>query len=465
MSYQKLSLPLSLGTSRKRNWLWIWCGVGVLLLAVIAFVVFHGEEDLNVVTGRALDMETFGAQEWPENIPLSRQTLESDDVSKSPDMPDSESEPVDDLFLIRGRVTRNQTLFVALKNHGLDIDDVQQVLASLEGVVDFKKSRPGDRYEVHLDVDRRILKFVYESSPEDISVSVREGNVFVGQKVAILREVVQKRLSGVVTDTLYQAFVNLGESGELASHFMQLFKYDMDFSTGTQRGDEFTMLVEKVYLNGQFYKYGRVWAATYETVSGRRLEAYYFDAPEEDYKGYYDDEGRALKRTFLKTPVVGCPLTSPYNLKRMHPILKRVRPHYGMDWACPTGTPIMSFGDGTVTFADWKGGNGNLLVIEHPNGYTSLYAHLYAFGRGIKKGVRVHQGQVVGLVGNTGISTGPHLHFGLKLHGKYIDPSSVDTRRAYTLSGSRLSAFHSSRDKIRRSLWETGGSGSALVSK
>ena len=159
-----------------------------------------------------------------------------------------------------------------------------------------------------------------------------------------------------------------------------------------------------------------------------------------------------LKRSFLKTPLVGCRVTSPFNLKRMHPILKRVRPHYGIDYGCPTGTPVMAFADGVVTFADWKGGNGNLLVIEHAHGYVSLYAHLYGFAAGIKKGTHVKQGQVVAKLGNTGISTGPHLHFAVKLNDKYIDPATIDTNHAFTLSGSRLQAFNSSRNAFRVAL-------------
>ena len=142
-------------------------------------------------------------------------------------------------------------------------------------------------------------------------------------------------------------------------------------------------------------------------------------------------------------------MTSPYNLKRMHPILHRIRPHYGIDWAGPTGTKVMAFGDGVVTFAGWKGANGNLLVIEHPHGYTSLYAHLYAFAPGIKKGTRVKLGQFGAMLGNTGNSTGPHLHFAVKKNGNYIDPNSVETTHAFSMTGREFSAFTAKRNQYR----------------
>lgn len=456
MSYTKLSLPASRGVGVRTRWPWICGGIVLLPAFFCIFVFFHGNSEDEVVSSGALNMRDLGAKEWTDQGALLRQAMErevfdtdgDEALGKAPAESRTDANP----FLIRGRITRNQTLFIALKNHGLDIGDIHQVIASLGGVVDFRKTKPGDRYEVHLDMDRRIVKFVYETSPEDISISTRSGNGYEGRKKPMVREVVRKQLSGTLNSTLYQAFEDLGESGELASHFMRLFKYDMDFSSQSQRGDQFTMLIDKVILNGEFYRYDRVWAATYESFGGKLLEAYYFDDADEAYRGYYDGEGRALKRTFLKNPVVGCPVSSPYNLKRMHPILKRIRPHYGIDWACPTGTPVMAFADGVVTYADWKGGNGNLLVIEHSHGYMSLYAHLYAFGRGIKKGARVKQGQVVGQVGTTGISTGSHLHFGVKHQGNYVDPSAISARRSYTLTGSRMAAFQARRNDLRVAL-------------
>jgi murein DD-endopeptidase MepM/ murein hydrolase activator NlpD len=449
MSHHKLLLPTA-EHRKKHHAFWLAGGIMTAIIALTIWAFSGNSEPTPNSSQKPLNNDTLAIQEWNEYAELTRQTMDIDSVPQTPEPQEATHE---DPFLIKGKIKRNQTLFVALKNHGLEVSDIHLVIDAMQKVVDFKKTKPGDKYEVHLDVDRRILKFVYEISPEDISIAQRDGNAYVAQKVDVHKNVERKHLKGVLNSSLYQAFIDLGESGELAAHFMQLFKYDLDFGTDSQRGDKFSLLVEKITLNGKFYRYGRVWAATYESVGRQKsLEAYYYDTPDPDFAGYYDAAGRALKRTFLKTPIVGCTMTSPFNLKRMHPILKRIRPHYGIDWACPTGTPIMSFADGVVTFAGWKGGNGNLLVIEHAHGYTSLYAHLHNFARGIKKGTRVRQGQTVAALGNTGISTGPHLHFSVKKNGKYIDPAAIDTKYAITLSGTRLNAFQNSRNELKMAM-------------
>ena len=445
MSQHKLTLSMTMGKRKKSPLPWILGGIVVLLAVLCVFALSGGEDDTMVTESDPIDLDALGMQEWSDLSELTRQSMEFDVVPDEPVPTPDNADP----FLIKGRITRNQTLFVALKNHGLDIGDIQQVIASMENVVNFKRTKPGDRYEVHLDVDKRIVKFIYEISAEDISIAERDGNEFVAHKVDVHKKTERKLVKGELTSSLYQAFLDLGESGELASHFMQLFKYDIDFGTNSQRGDTFSVLVDRVTLNGEFYRYGRVWAATYQSNAlGKTLEAYYFESDEE-YTGYYNAEGRGLKRNFLKTPVIGCKVSSPYNPKRLHPIFKTIRPHRGIDWSCNTGTPIYAFADGVVTFAGWKGGNGNLLVIEHPHGYTSLYAHLYAFGIGIKKGAKVRQGQIVAQVGNTGNSTGPHLHFGVKINGEYVDPAKIDTHFSLELSGNRLHAFQQKRDKTR----------------
>lgn len=451
MSPQKLTFSMTMGRKKRRIWPWVLGGIAFLIGVICICSLRSDESEDYFVVSDPIDIDSFGLQDWEQLDALTRQVMDEDIADGIPEaIQDGNSDP----FLIRGKISRNQTLFVALKNHGLDVNDIHQVIGSMLNVVDFKKSKPGDRYEVHLDVDRRILKFIYEISPEDISISERTGNEYTAHKVDVHKKMERRYLTGELTTTLYQAFIELGESGELASHFMRLFKYDIDFGTSSQRGDTFSVLVDRVTLNGEFYRYGRVWAATYTSnARGKTLEAYYYDTDSE-FAGYYNSDGQALKKNYLKTPVVGCPVSSPFNPKRFHPVLKRIRPHNGIDWACPTGTPVMAFADGIVTFAEWKGGNGNLLVIEHAHGYTSLYAHLYGFGVGIKKGVRVKQGQVVAMVGNTGISTGPHLHFAVKYKDKYLDPATVNTSYSISLTGNHLKAFNQSRDSLKEAMTE-----------
>lgn len=235
---------------------------------------------------------------------------------------------------------------------------------------------------------------------------------------------------------------------------MDLFAFDFDFGADTRQGDRFKLLVEKVFLDGEFYKYGRIVAAEYAS-SARETSyyAYYFDAvsDDEDDGEYYDGEGYSLRRTWLMNPVRNARFTSPFG-PRFHPILKRWRPHNGVDWAAPTGTPVMASADGVVEFAGWKGGNGNLVVIRHNDTYQSYYAHLHRFRRGLKKGQEVEQQDVIGYVGNTGLSTAPHLHYGVKKNGDWVDPLQIDTSRGEQLPRRHLSAFEKVRDEFDAAL-------------
>lgn len=347
-----------------------------------------------------------------------------------------------------GKLKRNETLFVALRNKSLEPDRIQPVVSSMSEVFDFRRSRPGDRFEAHLDLDGNILKFRYQVSREDIYLAQLIGDRYVAEKVEVPRTTRVERLEGIVTTSLYLALQAIGEDGDLASRFMDLFAYDFDFGTDSRNGDRFRMLVEKIYLDGEFYKYGNILVAEYVSSEKAATFQAFFFAPDEDKDGeYYDAEGYSIRRAFLKVPVPGARMTSVFNLKRYHPILKRYRPHHGVDYAAPTGTPVLAVADGTLSFVGWKGGNGNFIVLKHDPPYESVYAHLSRFRSGLKKGAQVKQKDIIGYVGSTGLSTGPHLHFGIKRNGKWVDPMSLDTSRGNQLQGSLRRRFDEDRER------------------
>ncbi len=393
-------------------------------------------ENLDLPGGEGADLNRSRLPGWNEEEGAAEEV--------APELP---SDP----FHLTGKVQRNQTLFVTLRNRGLAPSRIQPVIDAMSTVFDFRRAHPGDAYEVRLDIDGNVLEFRYQTSPEDVYVARLVGDAYQAEKVEIPKETRLERIQGTIATSLYKAFTDLGERGEIAMAFMDLFVFDFDFGANARPGDRFTLIAEKIYLDGRFYKYGRIWAAQYQST-GLTLDAYWF---EQDASGeYYDGDGRALRRFFIKAPVLNCKITSPFSLRRYHPVLKRYRPHYGVDWAGPTGTPVMSVADGVVSFIGWKGGNGNLLVIDHPHGYVTLYAHLKGFAAGLKKGSKVKQRQVVAYLGNTGISTGPHLHFGMKKDGVYVDPLEVDNTRLEQLSGARLSRFKAEKERLARLLDE-----------
>ncbi|MEM6793618.1 MAG: M23 family metallopeptidase, partial [Acidobacteriota bacterium] len=218
----------------------------------------------------------------------------------------------------------------------------------------------------------------------------------------------------------------------------------LDFNRDLRRGDRFSVLFDEVYLDGQRDDVGRVQAMIYET-RGVRHEAFLFDPG--DGAGYYDSQGRPLQKMFLRSPLPFMRVTSRFSHRRFHPVLKRYRPHYGVDFGAPRGTPIRSTASGTVTVASRQGGAGKMVKIRHANGYETLYLHLSKYSQGIRKGARVAQGDVIGFVGSTGLSTGPHLDYRVKRHGRYLDPMRLENKPAQPIPSDQRLLFEQKRDE------------------
>jgi murein DD-endopeptidase MepM/ murein hydrolase activator NlpD len=224
-------------------------------------------------------------------------------------------------------------------------------------------------------------------------------------------------VSGRVDDSLFNAVEDAGESPELALRLAQIFGYDLDFYTDPRKGDTFRIILEKrKYTNGQTAGYGKIFAAEYEN-SGRKYQALLFHDPA-GQPGYYNSDGRSLQKMFLRSPLkFGAPVTSHFSRARFHPILKTVRAHMGTDYGAPTGTPVQSIGSGHVVFAGRKGGEGNMVHIAHGAGYETMYLHLSRMF--VHAGEHIESGKIIGLVGSTGLATGPHLDFRILQRGQY----------------------------------------------
>ena len=338
---------------------------------------------------------------------------------------------------VEGVISRNQTLFVAMREADVDAASIQAVVDALEGTFDFRRSRPGDRWQADLDLDGRIVRFNYVVSREEAYEAAREPDgTFRSGRVDIPIETVVTGVGGTVLTSVYDAIVEEGEDSGLASSFMAPFRWDVDFSRVARPGDTFRLLVEKVFVEGDFLRYGKVLAAEYngENVSLR----VFANTGADGSTSYYTDDGQAVRRTFLQAPLNYRRISSEFTRRRFHPVLNVYRAHLGVDYAAATGTPIWAVADGQVRFADSRGGNGNLVIIEHDRDYTTYHAHLSSFGSGIRRGREVRQGDVIGYVGNTGLSTGPHLHFGVRYRGEYIDPLGLQSEREPSLYGDAL---------------------------
>ncbi len=239
--------------------------------------------------------------------------------------------------------------------------------------------------------------------------------------------------------TVYQTIVNNGGDKRLASLYSSVFSFMMDFSVMVNNGDTIEMIYTKEYKNGKFVRFGEILSASYSTKS-YKWDAYLF----QDAMGkfdYYDVNGKSTKRFFLKYPCKFRRITSRFTYRRYHPIYKRYMPHYGVDFAAPKGTPVWTVGEGYIKYAGYDKYMGKIVKIRHANGYETVYGHLSKIARGIRKGVYVKQGEVIGYIGSTGISTGSHLHFGMKKNGLYVNPLAISTPAKRVLSHEEKKRF------------------------
>lgn len=260
---------------------------------------------------------------------------------------------------------------------------------------------------------------------------------------------------GEVRSSLFEAVLASGETENLAVALADVFQWDIDFHREVQQGDSFAVVVERVQSDGRTMAYGPILAATY-TNRGRTFSAVRF-AADGAGAGYYDAGGRPLRKRFLRAPLRFSRISSRFSTSRLHPVLGRRLPHWGVDYAAPTGTPVMATGDGTIITRGWKGGGGNTVEIRHPGGYVTGYLHLSRFAQGVAVGSRVRQGQVIGFVGSTGLSTGPHLDYRVAHNGRFINPLTLGRDPAPPLPAAELPRFLAWAEQVTALLENPGG--------
>ncbi len=313
----------------------------------------------------------------------------------------------------------------ALNAAGLSAAEADAVTTALTGVLDFRRCRPDHELIIERRDDGTLQRFEYRAGITQV-YEARRGpdDRFHGAQVEIPIDRVDLARGGTVTTSLGDALEQLGLGRALVGAFVEAFDGRMNFNTETRSGDTFRLIVTEERVDGQLLRYGTVHALEYQSQRRGELRAFYF-APREDLEDFYDESGRALHGGWLRLPVRFDHISSPFDPRRMHPILRRITPHNGIDYAAAPGTPVWAAADGEVTWVGERGANGNLVSLEHADGYETHYAHLSRFAPGLARGAHVRQRQLIGYVGSTGRSTGPHLHFGLKHRGRFIDPAAV----------------------------------------
>ena len=364
-----------------------------------------------------------------------------------------EPAPGPELEIIEGSLRRNQTLSGALRARGISAATVHAIAVGMRPVFDFRYSRPRDDFWLARDPEGRLVEFRYSRSRIERyllrRVAGADGDELVASAYEPEIELRPARLAGIVHTSLYEGMRQLGEDGELAHDFAEIFAWDVDFSRGVQPGDEFRVLYERRTLvekgREEYLGPGRILAARYINADDE-FSAVYFENGEQR-GGFYRLDGSSVERQFLRAPLNYRRISSRFTSSRLHPILKVRRPHPAIDYAAPTGTPVWSVANGTVIFRGVMGGLGKTVKVRHPGGYVSFYAHLSRFPKGLNVGERVRQKQVVGYVGSTGTATGPHLDFRMKQNGRYINPALVQAPPGDPISPTVMPEFLAKRDE------------------
>jgi murein DD-endopeptidase MepM/ murein hydrolase activator NlpD len=324
---------------------------------------------------------------------------------------------------------RNDSIYLSLKRRGVPEAQIIELDQAIRLVFRANsESKKGDAYRLELDDLERIRRFDYTpvASPErPVRVVVTDGQL-VAQRLSLPLDERVFAIEVSIEDNLANAIAAAGEGDPLTTLLADdIFGSVIDFRTHPRRGDRLGLLFTKRFLNGRFISYGRVLFARY---SGKKVSQVAVDYEDpEGARGYYDGDGRSLERMFLINPMRYVRISSGFNRKRFHPVLKKKRPHLGTDYAASTGTRVWATAKGRVAFAERKGGYGKLVEIEHANGYRTRYAHLSRIH--VRNGQTVQKAQVVGRVGATGLATGPHLHYELLKDGRHINPASANKGR------------------------------------
>ena len=331
---------------------------------------------------------------------------------------------VDDSLIHKsGMVERNETLSNILDPFYLEKSNITEIAQLSKELFDVRKIRPGNSYHLYLAEDslNTLKYFVYEKDPihfvlYDFCDSV---NILNGKKEV---SIIKKVNSAIIKSSLYDALLENDATIEMAVSLSKIFAWQIDFYR-LRKGDNFKVIYEELYVDNKLVGIGKILGAYFYNY---KKEYYAIPFVQDGVYQYFDENGNSLRKEFLKTPIEFARISSRYSPHRFHPVLKRYRAHTGIDYAAPTGTPIRTIGDGKVVTASYSGNNGNYVKIRHNAVYTTMYLHMSKFGKGIKKGTIVKQGQIIGYVGSTGLATGPHLHFNFYLNGRPVDPLKIE---------------------------------------
>lgn len=354
---------------------------------------------------------------------------------------------LDSFRVIEGTIRRNQNIADILSEYEVQYQELYNLTRHSGSDFDFRKVKSGKNYKIlcKKDSTHKASCFIYESSPKDFYVmnfgeapGIRKGSKQVDTTLRIA--------SGIIENSLYISMKNKGHSPAIINQLSEIFAWQIDFFR-IDKGDRYKVIYEELSVDDKPFKIGKIRGA-YFKHRDEDYYAYYF--PEDG--NYYDDEGNSMQKVLLKAPLNFSRVSSGFSHNRYHPVLKIYRPHHGVDYAAPRGTPVVSVGNGKVVAASYSKGAGYYIKIRHNSVYLTKYLHLSGFAKGIRTGSSIKQGEVIGYVGSTGLSTGPHLDYRVVKHGRYVNPLNLDLPPSHPVPEEQIDTFKSVKKQTKKYL-------------
>ena len=424
------------GSPAKKSNAWIVLVLGALVVVNLYVFVWDKKTSIAAIKQQA--------ELTPPAAALPQQPLEPPAPVALPTVAAPAPVPAHDL--IEGKVGKNSTLGKLLRK-SLGPTQADEVIRAVNAVWDATKLRAGETYRIQTGPDGRVLSFeLVLGKTQTVRVERDATGKLIGKSTSAQTHVELATIGGTIESSLYAAIKKSGEDPALVDFFVDVFAYDLDFYNDTQEGDTFRAVVEKELKDdGSFLRYKRILAAQYKGKAGT-FETFYWSGK------YFEAGGESAEKALLKTPLKFTHISSGFDRKRFHPVLHEVRAHLGIDYAAPTGTPVWAAAAGTITFRGDAGGAGNMVMIKHDSGIETAYMHLSKFADRQEVGQRVEAKTVIGFVGATGLATGPHLHFGVKENGEFIDPTKLSPIQGKPVPQKELEAFRTEVGKLEAML-------------
>jgi murein DD-endopeptidase MepM/ murein hydrolase activator NlpD len=345
-------------------------------------------------------------------------------VEETAAIDEGEEETAEAMGTLHEKVQPGDSLAKIFARLNLSSTLLHEILASGADAKSLTDIQPGETIEVSLDAEGTFQEMFLQRSPDEGVRIWRDGDKLASQSILKPVERRSNELAGTISDSLYLSAKRAGLSDGMILDLANIFGYDIDFALDIRAGDRFSVVFQEEWLEGQKLRNGPLLAAEFVS-QGQVYRAIRFEDPEGQVS-FYTPEGNGMRKAFIRTPVDFMRISSKFSKERCHPILGVCRPHKGVDYAAPTGTPVKAAGNGKVSFRGNKNGYGNTIIVQHNDSrYTTLYAHLSKFSPSVKDGSRVKQGQTIGYVGSTGLATGPHLHYEFRINGEHRDPLTV----------------------------------------